>query len=185
MIKRIIKGLTETEDKKPGPTKGLDEQYVNSIRNQQSMRREANLQLQSNETHSLINAPRLVSTIARNSNNFNEDLLVAASNDFGQPVGVAPMEVQADMVFDHLKQEIIEEKWQPTDRGLRDIWRQVKKIEGIHTAIPFLWNGKRIKYDITPPGAKDYTFLTLRDATGLVDWISSVGGPQDGVIVYK
>lgn len=108
-------------------------------------------------------------------------LLVFAANDFGWPVALRPAGTPKRLQ-EEIRRELLKQKYRSSPK-LDEIRMQLLEAdERIHQVLVATHDGDRIDYHL-PGGWKTNTnFLTVREAIGLVDYITN--GHQREAILY-
>lgn len=114
---------------------------------------------------------------------FDGHLLFFGSNDFGQHRVFLPEELSDQQAcLDAVLDRVHERKWRARNsdlRGVRD--RMLDEVRGIHRGLPALYHGDgTAEYDIDFPWNRTYNFVTVRQAVGLVDWVTKAKEPWLG-----
>lgn len=110
---------------------------------------------------------------------FAGELLVFAANDFGYPVALRPTGTDIELQ-EAVREEILQEKYK--DSPELDTVRQqlLDADERIHKALVVHHDGGSIDYHL-PGGRNENTnFLTVREAVGLVDYVTN-SAQRDGL----
>lgn len=110
---------------------------------------------------------------------FEGELLVFAANDFGYPVALRPAGTSLD-VQEAVREEILQEKYKDNPE-LDTVRQQLLDADArIHKALVVHHDGGSIDYHL-PGGRNENTnFLTVREAVGLVDYVTN-SAQRDGL----
>lgn len=108
-------------------------------------------------------------------------LVVFAANDFGWPVALrpdgTPKQLQADV-----RTELLARKYESSPE-LDEIRRTILEADGrVHQALVARHDGEEIDYHLPGGWKEDTNFLTVREALGLIDYITN--GHQREAILY-
>lgn len=108
-------------------------------------------------------------------------LLVFAANDFGWPVALRP-EGTPKRLQEEIRRELLREKYR-ADPQLNEIRRAILDADDrIHKALVVHHAGDDVRYHLPGGRAAETNFLTVREAVGLVDYITN--GRQREAIRY-
>lgn len=111
---------------------------------------------------------------------FDGHLIFFGSSDFGQPRVFLPGNVSdRQACLQAVLDRIHERKWRARNSGLRDVRNQMfDEVRGIHQGLGAVYHGDaNADYDIEFPWNGVYNFLTIRQAVGLVDWVTNARDP--------
>lgn len=125
--------------------------------------------------------PAFLNLVRECDERVNGTLLVFAANDFGWPVALrptgTPKQLQADV-----RTELLAEKYK-SSQELDEIRRALLAADGrIHQALVARHDGDEIDYHLPGGWKADTNFLTVREALGLIDYITH--GQQREAILY-
>lgn len=111
---------------------------------------------------------------------FDGHLLFFGASDFGQPRVFLPEELSdRQACLQAVLDRIHEQKWRARDSGLRDVRnRMLDEVRGIHQGLGAVYHDDgSAEYDIEFPWNRAYNFVTIRQAVGLVDWVTNAEEP--------
>lgn len=111
---------------------------------------------------------------------FDGHLIFFGSNDFGQPRAFLPEELSDhDAALQAILDRAHERKWRARNSALRDVRdRMLEDVRGIHQGLGALYHDDgSADYDIDFPWNRAYNFVTVRQAVGLVDWVTNAKDP--------
>ncbi|KYH26324.1 hypothetical protein HAPAU_14210 [Halalkalicoccus paucihalophilus] len=122
-----------------------------------------------------------VRAVLRNRNDgFDGHLVFFAASDFGEPLVFLPEGVSdRDAALQAILDRLHERKWRARNPELRDVrHRLFEEVRGIHQGLPALYRSDgNAGYDIDYPWNRTYNFVTIRQAVGLVDWVTNANEP--------
>lgn len=108
-------------------------------------------------------------------------LLVFAANDFGWPVALRPTGTSKQLQAD-VRAELLVEKYKSSPE-LDEIRGTLLEADGrVHQALVARHDGDEIDYHLPGGWKEDTNFLTVREALGLIDYITH--GHQREAILY-
>jgi hypothetical protein len=111
---------------------------------------------------------------------FDGHLVFFAASDFGQPRVFLPEDVSdRQACLQTVLDRIHEQKWRARHSGLRNVRNQMlDEVRGIHQGLGAVYHdGGSANYDIEFPWNRVYNFMTIRQAVGLVDWVTNAQEP--------
>lgn len=111
---------------------------------------------------------------------FDGHLLFFGANDFGQPRVFLPEELSdRQACLQTVLDRVHERKWRARNSDLRDVRDQMfDEVRGIHRGLGALYHEDgSADYDIEFPWNRAYNFVTVRQAIGLVDWVTNAKEP--------
>ncbi|MDL5362578.1 hypothetical protein [Halalkalicoccus sp. NIPERK01] len=111
---------------------------------------------------------------------FDGHLVLFAASDFGEPRvflpdGVSDRSAALEAILDRVH----ERKWRARNSDLRDVRNRLfEEKYGVHQVLAALYRGSgEAEYDIDYPWNRTYNFVTIRQAVGLVDWVTNAKEP--------
>lgn len=120
------------------------------------------------------------SVLRERRDEFDGHLVFFAMNEFGQPRAFLPEAVPDDQAcLETVLDRVHEEKWRARDPALRDVRdRMFDEVRGIHQGLGAVYHEEgSADYDIEFPWNDAYNFMTIRQAVGLVDWVTNAREP--------
>jgi hypothetical protein len=118
--------------------------------------------------------------LREHSDGFDGHLLFFASSDFGQPRVFLPEELSdRQACLQAVLDRVHERKWRARNSDLRDVRDQMfDEVRGIHRGLGALYHEEgSADYDIEFPWNRAYNFVTVRQAIGLIDWVTNAKEP--------
>lgn len=120
------------------------------------------------------------SVLRERQDEFDGHLVFFAMNEFGQPRAFLPEAVSdGQTCLETVLDQVHEEKWRARDPDLRDVRDQTfDEVRGIHQGLGAVYHEEgSAGYDIEFPWNDAYNFMTIRQAVGLVDWVTNAREP--------
>lgn len=125
--------------------------------------------------------PAVVDVIRACNDRIDGALLVFAANDFGWPVAFRP-EGTPERLQEDVRRELLREKYE-SDPELDRIRKDVLEVDPrVHQVLVARHDGDRIDYHLPGGWRTNTEFLTVREALGLVDYITN--GHQREAMLY-
>lgn len=120
------------------------------------------------------------SVLRERNDGFDGHLVFFAASDFGEPrVFLSGSISDQQAALEAILDRVHEQKWRADNADLRGVYNQMfDEVRGIHQGLPALYrdNGSA-EYDIEFPWNRVYNFVTIRQAVGLVDWVTNAQSP--------
>ncbi|MCH7661198.1 MAG: hypothetical protein IH933_11685 [Euryarchaeota archaeon] len=120
------------------------------------------------------------SVLRERNGEFDGELVFFVGNDFGEPrvflsEAIGDQQAALEAVLDRIH----EQKWRADHAGLRSVRNQVlDEVQSVHQGLPAVYHGNgSADYDIDFPWNRTYNFVTIRQAVGLVDWMTNAQDP--------
>lgn len=120
------------------------------------------------------------SVLRERNDEFDGELVFFIGNDFGEPrvflsESIGDQQAALEAVLDRVH----EQKWRANDADLRDVRDQMlDEVQSVHQGLPAVYHGNgNADYDIEFPWNRAYNFVTIRQAVGLVDWVTNAHDP--------
>lgn len=159
----------------PGPSEAdasdPNERYLHLVAQQMELRDDNRPNMDEDAIRSILRDRR---------EEFDGHLLFFGANDFGQPrvflpEGLSDRQACLQAVLDRVH----ERKWRARNSDLRDVRDQMfDEVRGIHRGLGALYHeAGSAEYDIEFPWNRAYNFVTVRQAIGLVDWVTNAKEP--------
>lgn len=110
---------------------------------------------------------------------FDGDLILFAASDFGAPRVFLPESLSdPEAALGAILDQIHERKWRARNATLRDVRDEVfEGGYGVHQVLAGHYYNGSGDYDIDFPWNRSYNFVTIRQAVGLVDWVTNAQDP--------
>lgn len=113
------------------------------------------------------------------SGEFDGDLILFAASDFGAPRVFLPESLsEPNAALGSILERVHEQKWRARNAALRDVRDEVfEGGYGLHQVLAGHHHNGNGEYDIDFPWNRTYNFVTIRQAVGMVDWVTNAQDP--------